>query len=122
MRNVAKLVTIPTPKYKINRGLEVAQARELLTLARDERLYALYVLALLLGLRRGELLGLHWRHVDLDGGSLEVAWTLQRVDGKLRPRAPENGALRADGAAPTPRRGGSEGAQGTAGTGAGCCW
>lgn len=83
MRNVAKLVTIPTPKYKLNRGLEVAQARELLTVAQDERLYALYVLALLIGLRRGELLGLHWRDVDLDGGSLEVVWTLQRVDGKL---------------------------------------
>src|ERR1017187_2992523 len=48
------------------------------------RLYALYVLALCLGLRRGELLGLHWTDIDLDGEKLEVINTLQRVGGELR--------------------------------------
>ncbi|MQA87719.1 MAG: tyrosine-type recombinase/integrase [Streptosporangiales bacterium] len=83
-RNVAKLVTVTTPKYKINRGLTADQARRLLKAARDERLYALYVLALCLGLRRGELLGLRWEDIDLDAGTLEVVRTLQRVDGELR--------------------------------------
>jgi hypothetical protein len=55
-RNVAKLVRISAPKYTVNRGLSVAQARQVLRTARGERLYALYVLALCLGLRRGELL------------------------------------------------------------------
>src|SRR3954471_3849764 len=54
-----------TPKYKVNRGLTVDQARDVLEAARDERLYALYVLALCLGLRRGELFGLRWEDVDL---------------------------------------------------------
>ncbi|MGA5764013.1 site-specific integrase [Nonomuraea bangladeshensis] len=44
----------------------------------------LYVLALCLGLRRGELLGLRWEDVDLDEGTLEVVQTLQRVGGELR--------------------------------------
>jgi len=48
------------------------------------RLYVLYVLALFLGLRRGELLGLRWVDVDLDGEKLEVVQALQRVGGKLR--------------------------------------
>ena len=83
-RNVAKLVTVSTPKYKINRGLTVAQARRVLKAARDERLYALYVLALCLGLRRGELLGLRWDDVDLAGEVLEITQTLQRVGGRLQ--------------------------------------
>jgi integrase len=83
-RNVAKLVTVTTPNYKVNRGLTVAQARQVLKAANDERLGALYVLALCLGLRRGELLGLRWRDVDLDSGTLEVVQTLQRIEGELR--------------------------------------
>jgi integrase len=42
------------------------------------------VLALCLGLRRGELLGLRWEDIDLDSGTLEVVQTLQRVGGALR--------------------------------------
>lgn len=68
-RNVAKLVRVTTPRYKINRGLTVAQARAVLKAARGERLYALYVLALCLGLRRGELLGLRWDDIDMTTGT-----------------------------------------------------
>lgn len=49
-RNVAKLVKVGAPKYKVNRGLTVDQARDVLKAARNERLYALYVLALCLGI------------------------------------------------------------------------
>jgi integrase len=105
-RNVAKLVKVPTPKYKVNRGLAVEQARAVLRAAEGERLYALYVLALCLGLRRGELLGLRWEDVDFvsctacDGegdedcetckgtgverATLEVVQTVQRIRGELR--------------------------------------
>ncbi len=83
-RNVAKLVKVTTPRYKVNRGLTTAQARAVLKAAANHRLYTLYVLALCLGLRRGELLGLHWADIDLDGEKLEVIHTLQRVGGELR--------------------------------------
>ena len=56
----------------------------MLKLAKDERLYALYVLALCLGLRRGELLGLRWKDIDMSVGTLEVTHSLQRVGGTLR--------------------------------------
>ncbi|WP_440107488.1 site-specific integrase [Streptosporangium sp. H16] len=52
--------------------------------AHEHRLSALYVLALCLGLRRGELLGLRWVDIDLDGAKLEVIQTLQRVEGRLQ--------------------------------------
>ncbi|MGW4426662.1 site-specific integrase [Streptosporangium sp. NPDC004631] len=42
------------------------------------------VLAVCLGLRRGELLGLRWQDVDLETGTLEVIQTLQRVGRRLR--------------------------------------
>jgi len=83
-RNVAKLVQVPAPRYKINRGLTTQQAKATLGAAAGHRLHALYVLALFLGLRRGELLGLRWQDVDLDGAKLEVVQTLQRVGGSLR--------------------------------------
>jgi integrase len=83
-RNVAKLVQIPAPRYKVNRGLTTQQAKAASKAAAAHRLAALYVLALYLGLRRGELLGLRWEDVDLDEATLEVVQTLQRVGGALR--------------------------------------
>ena len=83
-RNAARLVKIATPQYAVNRGLTAPQAQAVLQAAQTQRLGALYVLALFLGLRRGELLGLRWEDVDLDGGKLEVVHTLQRVGGALQ--------------------------------------
>ena len=60
LRNVAKLVQVKTPRYEVGRGLSVDQARTLLRCSQSDRLHALYVLAVYLGLRRGELLGLRW--------------------------------------------------------------
>jgi integrase len=44
----------------------------------------LFVVAVYLGLRRGELLGLQWEHLDLEKETLQVVQTLQRVDGQLQ--------------------------------------
>ena len=40
-------------------------------------------MAIGIGLRQGEILGLTWEDVDLDGATLTVRRALQRVDGKL---------------------------------------
>lgn len=52
-------------------------------MARTHRLAALWAVALGVGLRRGEALGLKWSDVDLDRGRLTVRRSLQHVDGKL---------------------------------------
>jgi integrase len=83
-RNVAKLVKVKAPAYDVGRGLSVVQAKALLRAAQTERLHALYVLAVYLGLRRAELLGLRWADVDLEAERLQVTQTLQRVDGHLQ--------------------------------------
>jgi integrase len=51
--------------------------------ARDDKLEALYVVALQSGLRQGELLALRWEDVDLQARSLQVRRTLTRNGGKL---------------------------------------
>lgn len=73
-RNVAKLVDAP----RVSRE----EVQRLLETARGHRLYALFVLAVALGLRQGELLGLRWQDVDFERGTLTVAVQLQTIDGK----------------------------------------
>ena len=48
-----------------------------------EALYAAFVLVLVLGLCKGEILGLAWDQVDLDAAELHVGEQLQRVGRKL---------------------------------------
>ncbi|MEU4779219.1 site-specific integrase [Micromonospora sp. NPDC023633] len=59
------------------------EAKLLLKAARSDRLYALYAVALALGLRRGEALALRWQDVDLVDGVLFVRQSLQRLNGRL---------------------------------------
>ncbi|SCL20753.1 Site-specific recombinase XerD [Micromonospora rhizosphaerae] len=80
-RNVARLVQVPTPDREEIHPWTEAEARAFLASARAHRLHALFVVALALGLRRGELLGLRWSDLDLNAGQLRVWQTLQRVRG-----------------------------------------
>jgi integrase len=82
-RNVAALVRPPRAARREVTALTVEEARSLLQTARSDRLYALWVIALTLGLRRAELLGLTWPMVDLDRGTLRVSQGIQRVAGRL---------------------------------------
>ncbi len=72
----------PRVPYRAVSVLTPAQCRTLLDRARGDRLEALYVVTLSLGLRRGEVLGLRWPDVDLDAKRLVVAAALQRVKGE----------------------------------------
>jgi integrase len=60
--------------------LSLAQVADtLLPAIRDDRLYAAFFLAFMSGLRRGELLALRWRNIDLKAGTLHVRQTLVRA-------------------------------------------
>jgi integrase len=71
-RNVARLVDSPKLQRKPSDALTADEAKAVLAKAKGDRLEALAVVALRLGLRRGEALGLRWVDVDLDGGELTV--------------------------------------------------
>jgi integrase len=66
------------------RSLTPVQARQLLDAARGDRLEALFVAGLMLGLRPGELCGLLWEDVDLEGATLQVRRSLKRESAGLR--------------------------------------
>ncbi len=81
-RNVATLVDVPTPTSPEIVPLTVDQARHFMDSISDHRLYALYALALTLGLRQSELIGLRWQDVDLDRAQIRIASTLHRARGQ----------------------------------------
>jgi integrase len=64
--------------------LSVEEARVLLGAVTQDRHQALWVIMLMLGLRRSEVCGLRWEHVDLTKQTLRIAQSVQRVDGKLQ--------------------------------------
>jgi integrase len=89
-RNVAELVTLPRALKKNRRrnSWTVDEARKFLECSRNEndQLYPLWVLILLLGLRKGEALGLiepddGWQSTDEDTAVIDLEWQLQRVGG-----------------------------------------
>jgi integrase len=84
MRNVARLAELPAWERKPITPWTAAEARAFLAVAKDDPLYPAFVLLLLYGLRRGEVLGLRWRDVDEDDGELRVRQHIQRVHGELR--------------------------------------
>lgn len=83
-RNVARAVRSASLTRTERRALTPAEAATLLAQLEGDRLEGVFVLALSTGLRRGELLGLRWQDIDLEGRTLFVRQTLQRVDGQLR--------------------------------------
>lgn len=70
--NPARLARGPSVPAVARPVATVADVRALLAAADGERLGALVYCAALLGLRRGELLGLRWQDVDLAGARLRV--------------------------------------------------
>jgi integrase len=68
-RNVAALAKLAPVRKRIGRAWTSEEARRFLESARaaSDYLYAAYVLVLVLGLRKGEVLGLTWEHVDWAG-------------------------------------------------------
>jgi len=82
-RNVARLVDRPRIQRKPINPLTPDEARSFLAGVRGHRLEALFSVALALGLRQGEALGLRWEDVDFSAGTIRVRHQLQRIDGKL---------------------------------------
>lgn len=82
-RNVARQVKMPTGRQRKEKPWTEAEALKFLETARSHRLYALWSVALAIGLRRGEALGLRWTDVDLTNGTVDIAKALYRIGGTL---------------------------------------
>ncbi|MEU1560134.1 site-specific integrase [Streptomyces mirabilis] len=77
-RNVVQLVPAPRVEPRELHPWSLDETLTFLEAARTDPLYPAFVLAVALGLRRGEILGLQWRDIDLDRRTLTVRNTLNR--------------------------------------------
>ena len=82
-RNVARLVELPTYEPVEVQPWSLTEAKAFLNAASESRYAAAYFLLLFYGLRRGEVLGLRWQDVDVQGGILRIRQQLLRVGRQL---------------------------------------
>jgi integrase len=93
LRNAAALAEPPHVEHREVESWDAVQVRRFLGAARGHRLETLFTVAIVTGLRQGELLGLRWPDVDLQAGTLTVRHALQRIDGRLQlvePKTPRS--------------------------------
>lgn len=93
-RNPCDAVSPP----KVERGTmttyDMDQTADVIEVMRNTRMFIPTVLALLCGLRRGEVAGLRWRSVDLDGAQLSVVASAEQTKAGIRYKEPKSGRAR----------------------------
>ncbi|MBT2370160.1 site-specific integrase [Streptomyces sp. ISL-10] len=94
-RNVASLVEPPRAKSRELSPWSLDETLDFLAAARKDPLYAAFVLAIAMGLRRGEIVGLRWVDIDLDKRVLYVRQQSQRRRGVLYDDDPKGRRRRA---------------------------
>lgn len=84
--NAAAVVRAPKAGDNPHEHLELGDAKRVLKAATSERELCRLVVALALGVRQGEALGLRWQdyRTTPDGASLVVEESVQRIDGTLQ--------------------------------------
>ncbi|MDW7729697.1 MAG: site-specific integrase [Bacillota bacterium] len=87
--NPADSVKLPREQKKEIRFFDAEEMARFLNAARETRWFPAYLLELATGLRRGELLALRWKDVDLEKGSVTVNQNLVRVKGGLKFQEPK---------------------------------
>lgn len=81
-RNPVRLVSLPKVKHYEPKFLDIDQAKAYLAAAAGHRMEALFTVALAIGLRQGEALGLRWQDIDMNGGLVRVRKSLHRSAGR----------------------------------------
>lgn len=81
--NPTDVVTPPKPKRTEMCFLTERESAAMLRAAESTDLHLVLLLAVGTGMRRGELLGLRWSDVDLEGATITVSQTLQEAYGKV---------------------------------------
>ena len=86
---------VDRPK-KGKRDITVWDAKQIeifLTAARTSPYYIVYYVALITGMRQGEILGLRWKDIDFDSNTIYITQT-RKSDGKLQYGAKNNSSMR----------------------------
>ncbi len=79
-RNVAEAVDAPRPK-KIEMSVwDAEEVRKFLEVAKEDRYYIAFLIAITTGMRKGEILGLRWKDIDFEKNTLSVRQTFARAE------------------------------------------
>lgn len=89
-RNPTDAVSPPRPKRIPPKTLSADQAKLFLESVKDHPYYAMYLLAITTGMRKGEILGLQWEDVDIEGKSISVRHALIDVQGAIHLGQPKS--------------------------------
>ena len=91
LRNPAAAVRGPKVGRASMQTYNLEQTAELLEAARDDRVFVPILLAVLGGLRRGEIAALRWRDVDLAASQLSVVRSAEQTRAGVRYKEPKSG-------------------------------
>jgi integrase len=90
-RNPADAVDPPKVDWKPMQTYDLPQTVEVIEAVRDTPLLVPALLAVLCGLRRGEICALRWRNVDLAAGQISIVESLEQTKAGLRFKPPKSG-------------------------------
>jgi integrase len=90
-RNPADLVKPPKVERQQMRVLDADGTVELIEAARGTPMFVPISLGVRCGLRRGEVVALRWRNVDLERGQISVVASAEQTDKGVREKEPKNG-------------------------------
>ncbi|HEX3782719.1 MAG TPA: site-specific integrase [Pseudonocardiaceae bacterium] len=82
-RNVARLVELPRVEAAETHPWSIEEANQFLAAAKAHVWYPAFLLLIVYGLRRGEVLGLRWQDVDFAADELHIRQQFQRVGHEL---------------------------------------
>ena len=94
VRNPAAAVDPPKVDAAPMNTYDLSQTAELIEAVRGKRIFVPTILAVLCGLRRGEIAALRWRNVDLACGQLAVVQSAEQTKAGVRYKEPKNGRAR----------------------------
>ena len=90
-RNPCNDVDPPRIERRALKVWDVATMAQALECARSLRIFMPMLLAGMLGLRRGEIAALRWRHVDLDRAQVAIVESFEQTRLGVRVKAPKSG-------------------------------
>ena len=93
-KNPALSSTPPKVEKRAMLAYGAVETAALLHAMRPTRLYAPVLLAVTCGLRRGEIIALRWKNVDLDAGQLAVVASAEQTKGLVRIKETKSGHTR----------------------------
>jgi integrase len=90
-RNPAEAVVPPKVEWKPVQTYDLTQTADLIDFVKNTILYIPTLLAVLCGLRRGEICALRWRNIDWNANQLSVVESLEQTRSGLRFKSPKSG-------------------------------